>query len=77
MNFWSVVEEWGKPWMWENLSIQGEVTWLAAAIADNSLVAVTNGSYMKEIYPHINLAAFIFECSKGRGRLWGSFVEHT
>jgi hypothetical protein len=21
MNFWSVVEEWGKPWMWENLSI--------------------------------------------------------
>jgi hypothetical protein len=53
------------------------VEWLADAIADNSLVAVTNGSYMKEIYPHINSAAFIFECSKGRGHLWGSFVEHT
>ncbi len=53
------------------------MTWLAAAIADNSLVVVTNGSYMKEIYPHINSAAFVFECSKGRGRLWGSFVEHT
>jgi hypothetical protein len=32
---------------------------------------------MKEIYPRINSAAFVLECSKGRGRLWGSFVEHT
>ncbi len=44
MNFCSVVEEWGEPWMWENLTIRGEVTWLAAAIADNSLVVVTNES---------------------------------
>ncbi len=53
------------------------MSWSADAIAANSLVAVTDGSYMKEIYPHINLAAFIFECSKGRSRLWSSFVEHT
>jgi hypothetical protein len=77
VNFWNVVEEWGKTWIWENLTGRGDATWLAAAIADNSLVAVTDGSYMREIYPHINLAAFVFECSKGRGRLWGSFVEHT
>jgi hypothetical protein len=32
---------------------------------------------MKEIYSHINSAAFVFECSKGRGCLWGSFVEHN
>ncbi len=63
--------------MWENLTIQGDVLWLADAIADNSLVLVTNGSYMKEIYPHINSAAFVFECSKDRDCLWGSFVEHT
>jgi hypothetical protein len=50
---------------------------LADSIAENTLVAVTDGSYMKKIYPHINSAAFVFECSKGRGRLWGSFVEHT
>jgi hypothetical protein len=77
VNFWNVVEEWGKTWMWENLTIQEDATWLAAAIADISLVVVTNGSYMKEIYPHIKSAAIVFECSKGRGRLWGSFVEHT
>ncbi len=55
--------------MWDNLTIRGETLWLAEAIADNTLIAVTDGSYMKEIYPHINSAAFVLECSKGRGRL--------
>ncbi len=76
-NFWSVIEGWGKTWMWENLTIWGDASWLAEAIADNSLVAVTDGSYMKDVYPHINSAAFIFQCSKGCGCLWDSFVEHT
>jgi hypothetical protein len=57
--------------------MRGEVSWLTEWIADNSLVAVTNGSYMKEVYPNINLAAFVFECTKGQGWLWGSFVEHN
>jgi hypothetical protein len=32
---------------------------------------------LKELYPYLNSAAFVLECSKGRGRLVGSFVEHT
>jgi hypothetical protein len=76
-NFWQVMEEWGEPWLWENLTLRGDTSWLAEAIDDNSLVTVTDGSYIKEMYPHINSAAFVFECTKGRGRLWGSFVEHT
>ncbi len=76
-DFWSVVEGWGNTWMWDNLIIRGDVTWLAEPIADNSLVVVTDGSYMKYTYPHLNSAAFIFECTKSRGHLWGSFVEHT
>ena len=77
LNLWSVMEEWGETWLWDNLTLCKDPSWLAEAVADNSLTAVTDGSYIKEIYPHINLAAFVFECSKGRGRLWGSFVEHT
>ncbi len=38
---------------------------------------VTDGSYMKELYPYLNSAAFVLECSKGRGRLTGSFVKQT
>jgi hypothetical protein len=57
--------------------IRGNISWLADAIADNSLTAVTDGSYMKDTYPHLNSAAFVFECTKGRDQLWGSFVEHS
>ncbi len=48
-------------------------------IADNSLLAITNGSYtMRELHPNLNSAAFVFECTKGQGRLiMGSFVECT
>ncbi len=63
--------------MWENLSICGEMTWLAEAIAENRLIAVTDSSYMKEVYPQVNSAAFVFESTDRRGRLWGSFIEQS
>jgi hypothetical protein len=76
-NFWKAIEEWGEPWMWENLSICEEMTWLADAIAENRLIAVTDGSYMKEVYPQVNLVAFVFESTDRRGRLWGSFIKQS
>jgi hypothetical protein len=63
--------------MWDNLSITGDLDWIATSIADNSCIAVMDGSYMKELYPYLNSAAFFLECSKGRGRLMGSFMEQT
>ncbi len=48
---------------------------IAEAIADESLIAVTDGLYMKDLYPNIHSAALVMECSKGRGRLWCSFLE--
>ena len=65
LNLWSVMEEWGETWLWDNLTLCRDPSWLAEAVADNSLTAVTDGFYIKEIYPHIILAAFVFECSKG------------
>ncbi len=40
-------------------------------------MAVTDGLYMQELYPNICLAAFVLECSKGRGRIYGTFTEAT
>jgi hypothetical protein len=63
--------------VWDNLRITGDTLWIAEAIADDSLLTITDGSYMKELYPNLNSAAFVFECTKGRGHLMGSFVKHT
>jgi hypothetical protein len=61
--------------MWENLQWVGDDNWIAEAIDDGSLIAVTDGLYMKDIYPNIHSAALVLECSKGQGRLWCSFPE--
>ncbi len=50
--FQEVLCEWGHTWMWESLKLSGEDgndtgTWLSTAIRNNTLVAVTDGSYMK------------------------------
>jgi hypothetical protein len=77
LTFWEVIRGWGNTWMWDNLAITGNLDWIAASIADNSCVPVTDGLYMKDLYPYLNSAAFVLECSKSRGRLMGSFVENT
>ncbi len=66
---------WGQTWIWDDLTVTGGTNWFAQAIADNSLVAVTDGSYIKEQYPKLCAAAFVLECTKGRGRLVGAFAE--
>ncbi len=49
--------------------------WLSLANSTGTLVAVTDGSYIRELYPNPCSAAFVLECSKGHGRVVGSFSE--
>jgi hypothetical protein len=73
--FRQLLQEWGHTWMWEGLKLSGEGddetgAWLSKAIEDNTLEAVTDSSYMKDLYPNMNSCAFILKCSRGRGRAW-------
>jgi hypothetical protein len=74
-DFLDVLRGWGQTWIWDDLKVTGGTDWLAQAIADNRLVAVTDGSYIKEHHPELCSAAFVLECTKGRGRLVGAFAE--
>ena len=51
--------------------------WISAAIKDSSLVVVPYGSYIRQLYLHLCLAAFVLECSKGHRKLIGSVSEET
>ncbi len=74
-DFLDVLRGWGQTWIWDNLKVTGGTDWVAQAIADNSLVAVTDGSYIKEHYPEPCSTAFVLECTQGRGQLVGAFAE--
>jgi hypothetical protein len=70
--FWEVLLKWEGTWMWENLVWTGNNSWIAEAIADDTCIAVTDGSYMADLYPQLHSAALVLECTRGRGRLWCS-----
>ena len=63
--------------MWEHLSLKGGSNWLPAAIQDNSLVAVVDGLYIRQMYPDLCAAACVLECKKGQGRIIRSFLEES
>ena len=58
-DFLDVLRGWGQTWIWEDLKVIGGTNWVAQAISENSLLAVTDGSYIKEQYPNLCSAAFI------------------
>ena len=40
-------------------------------------MAVTDGSYIREMYPEVCSCAFVLECLQGRGMIYGSFPEQS
>jgi len=75
LHFTEILKEWGNAWPWENLSWTGEDDWVVGSIREGTCVAVTDGSYMADLYPEISSAAVILECSQGKGRICCSFAE--
>jgi hypothetical protein len=74
-NFLDVLRGLGQTWIWNNLKVTGGTDWVAQANALNSLVAVTDGSYIKEHYPNLCSTAFVHKCTQGGGRATGMFPD--
>jgi hypothetical protein len=55
--------------------VTGGTDWVAQSISKNSLVAVTDESYIKEHYPNLCSAAFMLKCTQGRGHAIGAFPD--
>jgi hypothetical protein len=68
-HFVDVLRLWQYPWLWKDLKFTGDGTWVYEAIQNGSLVCVSDGSYLKELHPHMCSAAIMMECSQGGGRL--------
>ena len=75
--FLEVLEEWGSIWMWLSFHLIGNNHWLEEAIEAEPCVAMTDGLYIREVFPNVYSAAFILECSKFRGRIVGSFPKQS
>ncbi len=59
-DFLDILLGWENMWLWDDLTLHGGSDWLATAISGGTLLAVTDGAYIREQYPHLCSAAFIF-----------------
>jgi hypothetical protein len=73
--FLEVLEAWGNTWLWEHMTVTGGISRVCESIAQGTLVAVIDGSYIQELFPNICSAAFVLECSHRCGRILGLFSE--
>ena len=76
-SFLDVLAAWGQTWMWDSLKVVGDEDWIHGAIKRGSLRAVTDGSYIRELYPDICSASFVLECAEGKGRIVGDFADYS
>lgn len=76
-SFLDVLCEWGNTWMWESLRLLGEDDWLEVVIREGTCIAVTDGSYIREIFGEMCSFAFVLECTSGRGRVLCLFPEQS
>ena len=72
-----VLGEWGGTWMWKSTQFIGDENWLVESIREGTCLAVTDGSYIKEITREACSSGFVLECTAGRGRIIGSFPEQS
>ena len=72
-----VIREWKQNWFWRAFRIVGDLSWVVEAIEDGSLLAVADGSYIRELFLDACSCAFVFECQNGGGRILGKLVESS
>ena len=76
-HFLDVLKSWQYPRIWKSLKFTGDGSWLYEAIQTGSLTCVSDGSFLRELHPHICSAAIMFECSKSGGQLSLSFADRS
>ncbi len=64
--FLKVLQSWGNIWFWDHMSVSGGTPWLDKSILEGTLVAVTDGSYIRELFPNLCSVAFVLECMQQR-----------
>ena len=72
-----VLRGWGQMWMWKDLRHEGDLEWIGVAIQKGSLLAVTDGSFIRDRFPQVCSAGFILECTETRRRVIGAFPEQS
>ena len=72
--FWAHLEKMGGGWMWEDIkNTSSDMRWVVNPLVDGTGIMVTDGSYVREMYPDISGAGWILFCTRTGNKISGSF----
>ena len=74
-DFWTVIRGYDNQTLWDNFDCDGDGSWITNGLINGTLVAVHDGSYMKEVNPHVCSAAFMIRCNATGLRAKGLVAE--
>ena len=61
-DFWAVLHGYDNQSLWDNFDCDGDGSWITDGMITGKLAIVHNGSYMKEVNPHVCSAAYMIWC---------------
>ena len=71
------LKSWGGEWMWRDLRLGDDPSWVADSLDKGTLVCVTDGSYNKNMDPEICSAGWIIQCRETGKRIIGTVTERS
>ena len=74
-DFWTVLCNFENHSLWKDFVCDGDGSWITDGLVNGTLVAVHDGSYMKEVNPQACSAAFMIRCSATGLRAKGTVAE--
>ena len=76
-SFLDILNSYGGEWMWKDLHMNEDSSWVAECLENNTLVCVTDGLYQKELAPELCSAGWILYCRKSEKCIAGTLVEKS
>ena len=75
--FIEFLHSWGGKWMWEDLRLDEDPSWIVECLRNKTLTCVTDGSYMKDKAAKICSAGWVMACKQTKRHISGTLVEYS
>ena len=76
-SFLEHLKSFGGTWMWKDLRMEADPSWVAESLKNGTLVCVTDGSFNRSVDPDICSAGWIIQCRETEKRIVGTVLERS
>lgn len=74
--FIEFLQSWRGKWMWEDLRLDKDPSWIVECLRKKTLTCVTDGSYMKDKAANICSAGWVMACKQTKRHISSSLVGY-